>query len=155
LAEALTHIVPHLTEHLILSRTVPKEESTRETIEREYPLDHYLSMELEDVIAELVEQTHIHLVEDVENLFDVIKDLAAMTRLAAGLMVIEFSYKKRAYLALADSVVIGAKMVDGHRILYGEDVLNELEDAQEPATIILYLTSLGQLLEATAYPREP
>ena len=128
--------------------------SVEEIIEKEYPLDHYLSMELEDVVAELAEKTRIYLVEEGENLFNVIEELATMTRLAAGLMVIEFSYKKRAYLALADSVVIGAKIVDGRRILYGEDALKELENTQEPATIILYLTSLNQLLEVIAYPHE-
>jgi len=128
--------------------------SVEEIVEKEYPLDHYLSMELEDVVAELAEKTRIYLVEEGENLFNVIEELATMTRLAAGLMVIEFSYKKRAYLALADSVVIGAKIVDGRRILYGEDALNELENTQEPATIILYLTSLNQLLEVIAYPHE-
>ena len=153
MAETLTHTMPHTTEHLILPQTT-LEKSTEEVVEKGYPLDHYLSMELEDVIAELAEQTHIHIVEDGENLFNTIESLAAATRLSAGLMVIEFSYKKRAYLALADSVVIGAKLVDGHKILYGEDALNELENTQEPATIILYLTSLGQLLEAIIYPHE-
>lgn len=138
----------------MLPRITLEKTSMEETIEREYPLDYYLSMELEDVVAELAEKTRIHLVEDGENLFNIIEGLATMTRLAAGLMVVEFSYKKRVYLALADSVVIGAKIVDGRRILYGEDVLNELENAQEPATIILYLTSLSQLLEVVTYPHE-
>ncbi|HIQ11202.1 MAG TPA: hypothetical protein EYH26_04440 [Pyrodictium sp.] len=154
MAETLTHSVSHPTEHLILPRIALERMSVEEIVEKEYPLDHYLSMELEDVVAELAEKTRIYLVEEGENLFNVIEELATMTRLAAGLMVIEFSYKKRAYLALADSVVIGAKIVDGRRILYGEDALNELENTQEPATIILYLTSLNQLLEVIAYPHE-
>jgi len=154
LAETLTHAIPHTTEHLMLPKIALEKASAREAIEEKYPLDHYLSMELEDIVAEIAEQTHIHIVEEGENLFNAIEDLATMTRFAAGLMVIEFSYRKRAYLALADSVVIGAKLVDGHKILYGEDVLNELEGTQEPATIILYITSLNQLLEAITYPHE-
>ena len=145
LAEALARTIPHSTKHLILTRLASEGKHTDEVVKEEYPLDHYLSMELEDIIAELAEQTHIHLVKGSESLFDIIENLAAMTRLAAGLMVIEFSYKKRAYLALADSIVIGAKMVDGYRILYGKKVLNELEKARGPTTIILYLTSTLQV----------
>jgi len=145
LAEALTRTIPHSTKHLILSRPVSGKKPAKGAVEKEYPLDYYLSMELEDIIAELAEQTHIHLVKDDESLFDAIEDLAAMTRLAVGLMVIEFSYKKRAYLALADSTIIGAKIIDGRRILYGEKALDELEKAQGPATIILYLTSTLQV----------
>ena len=132
MSEALTHAVPHPVRHLLLPRFGEK-----------YPLDRYLSMELEDIIAELAEQTYIHLVEDGESLFNAIEDLAAMTRLAAGLMVIEFSYKKRAYLALADSTIVGAKMINGCEVLHGEKAVNELESSRGPATIILYLTSLG------------
>ena len=145
LAEALTRTIPHSTKHLILSRPASGEKPAKGAVEKEYPLDRYLSMELEDIIAELAEQTHIHLAKDGESLFNIIEDLAAMTRLAAGLIVVEFSYKKRAYLALADSTIIGAKIVDGHKILYGEKALNELENAQGPATIILYLTSTLQV----------